>query len=196
VCTDLGDEQTWDWPPDARADGPARLAEITGPEKGRGFRIAHEALGSSVERVELSVYDLSPDRIGTFDVVVCGSLLLHLEEPMRALEAIRSVCDGVLLSAEEIRMRLTALHPRRPLAELNGAGELCQWWVPNAAGHRRMVFAAGFAIERTTRPYAVPFGPSHPRSAGARDRLRLLTRRVVLGHAGVPHAALLARPRV
>ena len=26
VCTDLPDEQDWDWPPDMRAQGPARLA--------------------------------------------------------------------------------------------------------------------------------------------------------------------------
>jgi tRNA (mo5U34)-methyltransferase len=194
VCTDISDERQWDWPPDMRARGPAQLEELA-PQRGQGFQIAREALGSVVERVEISVYDLSPERLGTFDVVVCGSLLLHLREPLRALEAIRGVCDGAFLSAEQVRLGLTGLHPRRPLAELNGSGELLQWWVPNAAGHRRMVFAAGFEIERFTRPYAVPFGPRHPRARGLGARLRVGARRLTLGHAGVPHAALLARPR-
>jgi len=196
LCTDIGDERLWDWPPDMRAAGPERLAELTGPEKGRGFQIAQAALGSSAQRVELSVYDLSPERLGQFDVVVCGSLLLHLEEPLRALEAIRSVCAGVLLSAEEIRLDLTLRHRRRPLAELNGSGELLQWWVPNAAGHRRMLYAAGFSIEHTVRPYAVPFGPSHPPTRGPRGQAVLLARRLLLGHRGVPHAAVVARPRL
>jgi tRNA (mo5U34)-methyltransferase len=196
VCTDLPDERHWDWPPDIRGQGPARLAAVAGPKRGSGFELAREALGSAVRRVELSVYDLRPEQVGTFDVVVCGSLLLHLEEPLRALEAIRSVCTGYLLSAEEVRLGLSLLHPRRPLAELNGSGELCQWWVPTAAGHRRMLFAAGFGVERAIRPYAIPFGSGHPARRGGRSRLVLLGRRLVCGNAGVPHTAALARPRV
>lgn len=196
VCTDISDHDAWDWPPDVRAQGGARLAELAGPDKGGGFRIAKRLLGSSVERIEVSVYELAPERVGTFDLVVCGSLMLHLRDPLRALEAIRSVCGGRLLSAEEVRLSLSVRHPRQPLAELNGSGSLCQWWVPNLAGHRRMVFAAGFAIERSVRPYAVPFGPGHPpvRSARARGAQALI--RALTGGFGLPTSALLARPRV
>jgi tRNA (mo5U34)-methyltransferase len=195
VCTDLADERQWDWPPDTRAQGPSRLEALV-PQRGQGFEIACDAYDSRVERIELSVYDLSPERVGRFDVVVCGSLLLHLRDPLRALEAIRSVCGRSFLSAEEIRLGLSTIHRRRPLAELNGSGELLQWWVPNAAGHRRMVFAAGFEVVAAPRPYAMPFGPSHPRPAGARSRLALLGRRLALGNGGVPHSAVLAKPRV
>ena len=44
-------------------------AELAGPEKGRGFRIAHAALDSSVQRREVSVYDLAPETVGTFDAI-------------------------------------------------------------------------------------------------------------------------------
>ncbi len=196
VCTDLGDESQWDWTPDARVSGPQQFRELAGDsEKGQGFLIAREALGSAVQRREISVYDLSPEAIGSFEVIVCGSLLLHLRDPLRGLEAVRSVCQGVLLSAEEVRLGLTVRHPRRPLAELNGAEGL-QWWVPNVAGYRRMLYAAGFAVKRATRPYSVPFGPSHPRlslTASLRDRV---VRKTVTGAYGVPHAAALALPRV
>src|SRR5205814_1621070 len=107
--------------------------------KGRGFRVAHRALESRVERRPLSVYELDAADVGSFDVVVCGTLLLHLRDPLRALEAIRGVCRGQFLSAEQIDLWLTALHPRHPIAELNGSGDLCQWWEPNLAGHRRML---------------------------------------------------------
>jgi tRNA (mo5U34)-methyltransferase len=199
VATDIEDHDRWDWPPDVRALGPERLALLAGPEKSKGFRIAKEALGSAVERVALGVYDLSPDRIGSFDVVVCGSLLLHLRDPLRALEAARSVCHGVFLSAEDVELSLTALHPRRPLAQLNGSGERLQWWVPNAAGHERMLFAAGFEIERRSRPYCVPLGPGHRyyrARRGARSIARSAFRRVLTGGTGRPHVAVLARPRV
>ena len=197
VALDIPDHQDWDWPPDVRAQGGERLAELAGPEKGAGFRVAREAKGSAVEKVDMTVYDLSPERVGSFDVVLCGSLMLHLRDPLRALEAIRSVCTGQFLSSEQVSLALTLSHPRRPLARLNGSGPQLQWWVPNAAGHRRMLFAAGFEILSRTRPYCVPFGPGHPgRRAGLRTLPSRLAQRVVAGNPGVTHAAALTRPRV
>ena len=128
-------------------------AMLAGPEKGRGFRVAHDALDSRVARRPLSVYDLDAGDVGTFDIVVCGTLLLHLRDPLRALEAIRGVCRGRFLSAEQIDLRLSALHPRTPLAELNGSGPLCQWWEPNVAGHRRMIFAASCIRKKGARAW-------------------------------------------
>ena len=195
VATDIGDHAQWDWPARIRARGPEALAAIAGPEKGSGFRVAAEILGSRARREEVSVYDLSPERVGTFDVVVCGSLLLHLRDPVRALEAIRSVCTGHFLSAEEIEPDLDLLARRRPVARLDGVSDLCQWWTPNRAGHRGMLISAGFAVERETRPYAIPFGPAHPRAprggrqAVHRARVWALTR-----GAGLPTAAVLTRP--
>src|SRR5437899_3290945 len=119
VAIDIDNHDRWDWPPDMRAEGGARLAMLAGPEKGRGFRVAHDALGSRVTRRPLSVYDLDAGDVGTFDIVVCGTLLLHLRDPLRALEAIRGVCRGQFLSAEQIDLRRSALHPRTPLAYLN-----------------------------------------------------------------------------
>jgi tRNA (mo5U34)-methyltransferase len=202
VATDIGRHEDWDWPPHMRARGAEALAALAGPEKSRGFRVASDLLGSSVERVELSVYDLSAERIGQFDVVVCGSLLLHLRDPLRALEALRGVCRGRLLSAEEVDLGLSLLHPRRPIAWLEGLGQRLQWWHPNVSGHRRMIEATGFRVERSSGLYAIPFGPAHPaaRPAGgrigrewARRRVQGLARRLVTGGEGNPHHAVLAR---
>ena len=194
VAVDIDDHRLWDWPYELRAKGPEFLAELAGEEKGAGFRIAKAALGSKAERVSVSVYDLDPAELGRFDVVVCGSLLLHLRDPIRALEAIRGVCDGLFLSAECIDLWLTALWPRRPLVRL-GPGHQVHWWVPNAAAHRRMLETAGFAIERTTRPYVVAYGVRHPgRSRAPRQLAHDLLQRALAGGVGVPHAAALCRP--
>jgi tRNA (mo5U34)-methyltransferase len=196
VAIDIDDHRRWDWPPDVRATGGENLERLAGPEKGRGFRIAAKALGSSVTRLPLSVYDLDPEAVGRFDVVVMGSLLLHLRDPLRALEAIRGVCDGFFMSADEIDLPLTVAHRRLPTARLNGVGEMCQWWVPNAAGHRRMIRSAGFDILRTTRPYTEPYGVAHPRLRGLKHGAHRLLQRALTNGPGVPHAAVLARPRV
>ena len=194
TAIDIGSHENWDWPPVLRArGGPEDMVELAGREQGRGFRVAKEALGSSVEHRTMSVYDLSPDAMGEFDVVTCGSLLLHLRDPMRALERIHSVCRGVFLSSEEIDLKLSVLRPRSAALRMDGLSDLFQWFIPNLAGHRQMLLAAGFKLERWSKPYAIPFGPSHPpRGTGPRATAVRAYRRALAGGDGVPHQAVLA----
>lgn len=195
VATDLSDHQLWDWPPHLRAQGLEYLNWVAGPDKGRGLKLAKELLGSSVQLADVSVYELDPEGLGEFDVVVCGSLLLHLRDPLRALEAIRGVCRGSFLCTNQIDMRLTTLARRAPTFRFRGTEDECQWFVPNPAGHRHMVRSAGFEIERESRPYAIPFGVAHsPRPLSPRGLVSRAARRSVAGNDGVPHHAVLARP--
>jgi tRNA (mo5U34)-methyltransferase len=198
LAIDIADHLAWDWPPDARPASSDQLqgAAFDGHDKGDGFRLAARALDSTAEWRALSIYDLDPRDVGMFDVVVCGSLLLHLREPLRALEAVRSVCGGHFLSSEQIQPWLTLLGRRRPLAVLSGSGPECQWWRPNAAGHRQMLRAGGFDVVDASRPYTVRF------NAHRRPPLRMpelgnaLARWILTGSPapGVLHRALLARP--
>jgi len=197
VATDIADHEDWDWPAAARARGGIELARLAGV-KGHGFEAARAALGSKVQKRLINAYHLTPEEIGTFDVVVCGSLMLHLRDPVRALEAIRSVCSGWFMSIEEVSVKLSLMFRRRPLAELRYSAQACQWSTPNMAGHRRMVEAAGFEVTRSVGPFAERFGPGH-QARSLRQRLRAkplqpLIRRLTLGADGVPHAALLSRP--
>lgn len=197
VAIDIDDHREWDWPARWRATGAEQLAELAGPEKGVGFRIAAEALGSKVERHGVSVYDLAGAGLGPFDVVVCGSLLVHLRDPVRALEAIRGVCSGEFMSSEAIDLRLSVLHPRQSYARFDGTSELCQWWTPNVACHARMVTSAGFDVARSIKPYSDRFGPGHPTAPpDLRGRARSLVRRRWMGDDGVPHVALTAKPAI
>ena len=195
VAVDIGSPSEWDWPLRLRERGAEFLTQIAGDRTGVGFGIARELLGSRVQRVEISVYDLTPERLGSFDVVVCGSLMLHLRDPVRALEAIAGVCEGRFLSAEQIDAALSLTRRRTPAA-WNRGGELCQWWIPNVAAHHRMLQAAGFTIERTVPTYAIPFGPGNVAPDGvpiARRLEQLLVRRMG-GGPGLLHSAALVRP--
>lgn len=195
VATDLADHERWDWPAHLRAKGVEYLRCAAGPDKGVGLRVAKELLGSAVEPVEVSVYDLSPDSVGEFDVVVCGSVLLHLRDPLRALAAIRSVCRTSFLCTNQIDIGLTLVGRSAALARFHGTEDTCQWWVPNPRAHRHMLRASGFAIERQSRPYAIPFGRGHsPLSRSPRALATRVARHVVAGNDGVPHHAVLARP--
>ena len=199
VATDVSDHELWDHPPRNRAEGVAFFRAIAGPRKGVGFKIAKEVLASSVELRELGIYDLSPEEVGEFDVVVCGSLLLHLRDPFAGLEAVRSVCRGQFMCTNQVELRPTVLHPRTALARIEGV-ERGQWWLPNRAGNRQLLVAAGFDVERESELYAIPFGASHPppepRLFDWRGHATSIARRVLTGGTGVPHQAILARPAI
>jgi tRNA (mo5U34)-methyltransferase len=196
LATDIASHHDWDWLPRHRETGVAVFDAMAG-EKGRGFEIAREALGSEVRRELISIYDLCPERVGVFDVVVCGALLLHLRDPFRALAALRSVCRGRLLSIEQIDVVLSAVHRRRPLLDVVGSDG--QWTVPNAAGHSAMLRVAGFDEITSVGPFAIPLGPSYPDRVGQAPRARLRTRLRqgvqdrLLGARGVPARAVLGR---
>ncbi len=193
IGIDILDPLAWDWPVNS-TDG---VVEALGRRKdgGRGFEIARDALGSSVERLEMSVYDLSPDAVGAFDFVYVGSLLMHLRDPIRALERVRSVCRGSLLLVDNFNLGLTIAHPRRPIAALEGVGRPW-WWKMNLAGLVRAVESAGFQLSRPPQRIWMPPGSGHPRGHLNRELLRSEEARAsfVASLKGDPHAAILAQP--
>jgi tRNA (mo5U34)-methyltransferase len=118
-------------------------------QTGTGFRLAHEILGSQVERIECSVYDLDPERIGTFDLVFISDLLVHLRDPQLALERAYSVCRGEVLVADVYTPQLEGMGDRA-LAMFTAPGET--WWLPNVATLRAMMTTAGFeSIDEISR---------------------------------------------
>ena len=192
VAIDVLDPRRWDWPVNSES---AVMAAIGQRQPGSGFEIAREALGSSVERRETSVYDLNPDEFGTFDFVYVGSLLIHLRDPVGALECVRSVCSGTLLLVDNIDMRLTLRSRRRPLAALDGVGRPW-WWRLNLAALRRAAEVAGFRLVQAPQWVWMPPGAAHPRARLSRDLLRSeeARQRLLTSLKGDPHAALLLEP--
>lgn len=52
------------------------------------FHEMHARLGSRVEYHQLDVFDLTPERIGRFDIVLFMGVLYHLKHPLLALERV------------------------------------------------------------------------------------------------------------
>lgn len=137
VALDLDDERDLDWPP--------RRRPTTYPEKprGRGFELAKAIVGSHVERVSCSVYDAFPEDLGTFDLVFCGTVLIHLRDQLLALERIANLCTGRFVSAEEYD-RVSGLVPF-PVARYRADRDSAVvFWQPSARTWRRMLWTAGF----------------------------------------------------
>lgn len=138
VALDVDHEADYDWPPRRRPPEPKAL------DRGSGFRLAAEILGSRVERVACNLYEATPDRLGgTFDLVLCGAVLLHLRDQLLALERLAGLCRGRLVLADEYD-RLTSLLPI-PVSRYHADREAAVvFWLPSRRTWRRMVWTAGF----------------------------------------------------
>ena len=158
VAVDVNDPSRQDWQGPPRDAEELRQAYLKSTDS---FATARDALGSSVDRRDVSVYDVSPETVGRFDFVFMGNLALHVRDPARAFAAVRTVVDGEFMSFEAVSPLWSLLRPRTPLAELWKLDEP-RWWTPNAAGHRRLLEAAGFEVLRSGARVFQPFGRGFP----------------------------------
>lgn len=120
-------------------------------ETGTAFRLAHQALSSSVERVEVSIYDLDPDNIGTFDLVHVSDLLLHLRDPIAALAAVARVTSGRAIVTD-------CYDPDIPsgLTRYSGGWSGATWWLPSLETLVQMTGDAGFSDVQVQHTYSLP----------------------------------------
>ena len=194
VAIDVLDPHGWDWP---RGSDPGTIETVGRRQAGgAGFDLAKRELGSSVRRLDRSVYELDEAEVGRFDLVYVGSLLIHLRDPVRALERVNAVCKETLIVVDGIDLALSALMPRHPMARFDGRGRPW-WWYANAAGLTRMIEAAGFEVIEGPRRLFIPPGRGWPLR---RLKPRLLSSRegryhLTVAWKGDPHAIVVAQPR-
>ena len=123
------------------------------------FDLCRDAFGYPEERckrIEMSVYDVSPSRLGTFDIVFFFGTLYHLRHPLLALDRLAEVCSGQVFvesailddyspykggfgphyAAGDVVMEF---YPRDEYSQ-----NVTNWWCPTLACLMRMVYAAGF----------------------------------------------------
>jgi tRNA (mo5U34)-methyltransferase len=109
-----------------------------------GFTLARDALGSRVEDIDIDVMDLSPERVGTFDVVLFLGVFYHLRHPFLALERVASVTRDYLI----VETVVDLVGFRRPAMAFYPGQELnndpTNWWGPNIPAVVGMLESLGF----------------------------------------------------
>ena len=122
-----------------------RIGSVTASRRGH-------ALESKVRRVASRVRPRDPDRIGgSVESRFCGALLLHLRDPVRALERILNVLEPGgelrLLEPFSVSFDIQVSAPAR-VALSPPQGQSFSWWLGNLAAIRALPLAAGFADTR------------------------------------------------
>lgn len=108
------------------------------------FELARDALGLDVEMCDIDVPELSPEVLGTFDVVLFLGVFYHLFDPLDGLRRAASLAEDVVV----VETHIDARHDTRPAmifypgSEL--AGDATNWWGPNVPLLRALLTTLGF----------------------------------------------------
>ena len=109
-----------------------------------GFDLARRALRSSVDDLDIDVFDIRPETVGTFDVVLFLGVLYHLKDPFGGLARAASVARELLI----VETHVDFLDCERPAfgfypgSEL--AGDATNWFGPNLPALIGMLEDVGF----------------------------------------------------
>ena len=134
------------------------------PAEQTGFKVVSEVLGSKVDYLQENIYSLTPEKIGTFDIVLFLGLLYHLPDPVQALNIVRRLCrdrmclethaiDNTLLLPDGSYVPLAQLSPmlsQIPLMQFYPGRALSNdptnYWGPNLKCLEAMLEECNFAV--------------------------------------------------
>lgn len=112
----------------------------------QGFELARRVFNSKVEDQNIDVLDLTPEKIGTFDVVLFLGVLYHMKYPLLALEKVASVTKELLILETHFHPWLSLIN--KPIMMFYPNNELTKdvtnWCGPNIAMVKSMLITAGF----------------------------------------------------
>jgi tRNA (mo5U34)-methyltransferase len=146
--------------------GATVVAVDAAPIEDTGFAVAARLLGSHVRYEQRNIWDLSREKDGEFDIVLCLGLLYHLRDPLAALDLLRTLCRGTLFletaaldpgsahvfnnigawSASVAAFDTTPLMQFLPGRVANN--DPTNFWLPNRACLKAMLEESNFVVDR------------------------------------------------
>jgi len=137
------------------------------PPEATHFERIKSFLGSRVERVRGTVYDLDPKTYGYFDVVLFFGVVYHLRYPLLGIDNIRRVCrgevftesaiideaamdaSGMLRSADSISIQMNKTPLLQFAKDREYFNDTTNWFIPNQIALDDMLAAGGFAVSHS-----------------------------------------------
>jgi len=110
-----------------------------------GFLAARSILNSDVEDLNMDAFELAPQKIGMWDVVLLAGVLYHVKHPWLLLEKAASVTKELLIVETFVDLRFlrrpaVALYPTDQIEK----GHVENWCGPNPRAIKEMLLNCGF----------------------------------------------------
>ncbi len=117
-----------------------------------GFEFARKVLNSKVEDAEMEVSEISPERLGHFDLVLFLGVLYHLPDPVTSFMKVASVAAKEIIVETHVDMIEHGVPAMAFYPHDECANDPSNWCGPNQAAVEGMLRMAGF---RTIRSFPV-----------------------------------------
>jgi tRNA (mo5U34)-methyltransferase len=142
-----------------------RRAAVTAIDVAPGwqFEEVRDLLGLDVRFLQRDIYDID-ENFGHFDLVFCGSVLLHLSNPFEAIRRIRSVCRHQAVVATTILddSRCGDLPHCEFVGRRASDGDYWTYWTPNMTALKKMMIMAGFSTAEQVSQFELVTEPGFP----------------------------------
>jgi tRNA (mo5U34)-methyltransferase len=130
--------------------------------KREAFELARSHLAPSIEVMDIDLPDLSPERVGVFDVVLFAGVFYDLRHPFLALEKLAGLAAQIFI----VETHLDARDQDRPMMVFYPGSELANdhtnWWGPNRLCVEAMLRDVGFPrVEFAEHPVYADRGIFH-----------------------------------
>jgi len=123
----------------------------------KGFETAKDILNSNVTFCNTSVYDVTPEWFGMFDITLLLGVLYHLKHPMLALEKIAAVTSDAIFIESAWFRSISRLPMWRYMGGGGFNGDPTNWFMFNTPAIVQMLKHAGFP--KVDILYRTPLSP-------------------------------------
>jgi tRNA (mo5U34)-methyltransferase len=114
-----------------------------------GFGVMEKLYGKEFPYRHCNVYDINVDDVGKSDLVLFLGVLYHLPDMIKAIHNVRSVCGStLLLETHSDNDFCKDIPAARYYRSASLAGDITNFWSPNAACVLDMLYDAGFDVVR------------------------------------------------
>jgi tRNA (mo5U34)-methyltransferase len=126
------------------------------------FQSTKRFLGSQVKYLQMNLFDLD-ESFGQFDLVNCGSVLLHVRDIFGAVQCLRAVCTEVAVIATSVNIdeRLRDVPALEFVGQKAADGDYWAYWCPNMSGLGKMLLRAGFARVEEVSTFTLASRPEY-----------------------------------
>ncbi len=135
------------------ADGPERYEYVPGNTSDdpasylrlrNGYTFSHELLGSKANLILGDIYSMS-QRVQPHDVVLVGQILVHLRDPLSALQQAAAASRDILIITEG------SFESDLPVSVFLGGESPYSWWHLSTGVYRTYLDLLGFDITSVTK---------------------------------------------
>lgn len=118
-------------------------------KKSHGFWVMEALSGWTFDYRHANLFEINPEDLGSFDIVLFLGVLYHMPDMIRALHKVRSLCNSILLLETQSENDFCdEIAAARYYKAATLAGDITNFWSPNRRCVLDMLYDAGFDVMR------------------------------------------------